>query len=149
MQAITININAINTFKLKSIESVNDWLSGLGAKVHVISAERTTDGKRNLHYHVMADIDEVTKNYLWQLKIWNDEVTNELSYYEYIIKDGKYKVYDYQPPFRVQNQNQYAMMLDDMFVHDLTLDELRIKYPMLFVRHFNNILKIYQSRELK
>lgn len=139
--AITINTNAIVKYKLKAIDSVYQFLDKLYIKSFVIAAERDLHSN-NIHYHVLAESDDIANEVLWGYKIWNSEVNNENAYYEYIIKDGHYKVFnDYKPLIKPIN-DEYANLLDDIHLYDLSHEELRIKYPKLYLRFYRTICDI-------
>ena len=150
LHAITINDSAIKRFKLKSIDSVKEYVESFNPayKVYVVSAERT-DGSNNSHYHILcSSIEDYDQQLLWANKIWNDEVDNEIMYYEYITKDGNFKLYnDYQQPKYTRSKDEYKNLMNDIYIHDLDLDKIRVKYPKLYVRHYKTILEMMRDRD--
>ena len=152
MLTITININAINKFKLNSIKHVEVFLRENKLTPKVISSERTQQSK-NIHYHVMAecDSDKVADIYkeLWFNQIFTEVTRNEYAYYQYMIKDGNYKTYDYTPQIPESKVSSYENMLNDIFVHNKSLDEIRIDYPVLFVRHYTTIIQMFKNWNMR
>ena len=144
-KVITLNQTSINKFNLKTIESVKDFLEGLNVIPLVISAERSSVGY-NYHYHIMSkDYSEDIERNLWLSGIYNDNVINEVAYYDYIIKEGNFKLFNgYEPPFKQKNASQYELMLNDIYINNVSMQEIRLKYPVLFVRHYNTISKMYE-----
>lgn len=148
--AITINILAIDTYDLRNQKQVKTFLEGMDAIVYVIATERTETSK-NIHYHVLAEIEnnEAMARY-WAKKIYIEPLNNELSYFNYIKKDGNFKIYnDYVPPFQEIKKNEYEALMNDILNTDITLQEIAIKYPKLLFKHFNNIKAMFFTREIK
>lgn len=144
MKAITINLTNVQKYKLKSIDDVYSFLDKLKIVVLVIAAERSSLGY-NYHYHILTkDYEEDIERYLWSSAIFNETVLNEFSYYDYICKEGNFKIFnDYQPPYKMQSKNQYELMLNDIYTNNVPMQEIRLRYPVLFVRHYNTICKMY------
>jgi len=151
MLTITININAINKFKLNSIKHVEVFLRENKLTPKVISSERTQQSK-NIHYHVMAecDSDKVADIYkeLWFNQIFTEVTRNEYAYYQYMIKDGNYKTYDYTP-IVPETDSQYENLLNDIFIHNKSMDEIRIAYPKLFVRYYSTISAMFRNWNMR
>lgn len=152
MLTITININAINKFKLNSIKHVELFLIENKLIPKVISCERTEQSK-NIHYHVLAEcpkemVYDIYKE-LWLNHIFTEVTRNEYAYYQYIIKDGNYKTYDYVPQLPDTQTSEYQRLLDDIFVHNKSMDEIRITYPKLFVRYYNTIQSMFRNWNMR
>lgn len=139
----TININVIDKLSLKSIDKVRDFLLNYEIKVLCISAERTETSK-NIHYHLLIDnYDNATSIILWGLNIWNSTIDNEFSYFNYMIKDGNYKLFnDYQKPIQTKGSD-ISLLLDDIYENDISFNAIRIKYPKLYLRYYSTIIKMY------
>lgn len=149
MYAITINLNAIERFKLKSMDNVYDFLTSFDLEVLMISAERTENSK-NIHYHVaVQEIPEGISKLLWTSKIYNEFVKDDKGYIDYIAKDGNYKLYNkYVMPVIHSNRTEIELLLDDIYNHDKSVDYIRMKYPKLFLKHYNTILKMLLSKPI-
>lgn len=141
---------AIDTYELRNQKQVKQFIEELGGIVYVIATERTETSK-NIHYHVLAEIeDNQAMAQYWAKKIYCEPLTNELSYFNYIKKDGNFKLYnDYVPPFQEIKSSDYEALMNDLLNTDITLQEVAIKYPKLLLKHFNNIKAIFFTREIK
>lgn len=141
--AITINETIIDKYQLKSMDHARNFLKmAYDIETLVITAERTQTSK-NIHYHILAAaITEQQERELWHDKIYNSKIDNELNYYNYIIKDGNIKLYDYTPPIVPKSTSTYEAMLNDIYENDFSFDMIRIKYPELFVKHYQTITKM-------
>ena len=117
----------------------------------VISCERTEQSK-NIHYHIMAEcskemVYDIYKE-LWLNQIFTEVTRNEYAYYQYMIKDGNYKTYDYTPMVP-QKETEYENLLNDIFIHNKSMDEIRIGYPKLFVRYYILITAMFRNWNMR
>ena len=110
--AITIN-NQELTKRYNSIALVYQEYSKMPITVYCIAVERN-DINQNIHYHLLIGSEfPITHNdtyYTWWTLIEND--VEVIKYYNYIKKDGNYKIYNNLPIKNDENENDiYSEML--------------------------------------
>lgn len=149
--AITIN-NKELTKELKSIDKVYNFINNIfrfyeNTTINIISCERN-DLNENIHYHLLLtsinDID-VNDTILSNVNIWVKKIltTDEvILYYDYVKKDGTYKVYTV-PDFIIKNEKYYNRAFLYWQSNDgSNVDDYLLKYPE-DIKYFRNLDRLY------
>lgn len=96
--ALTIN-NSDLVKSFKTIDLVYEFIKDF-CDVNVIAVERN-ELNFNIHYHLLVSNLKSDKNVLFNSGyIWYKELETDLEitkYYHYILKDGRYKIYNFLP----------------------------------------------------
>ena len=113
------------------MDSVYNFCLQNNLNLKCVSAERS-EASQNIHYHVLALVQNeyltTVVNNLWLNQIFVEKTRNEYAYYQYMIKNGVYKTFDYIPllPDNVENDYTSAIMIYLLMIRVLMKSELNI-----------------------